>query len=103
MKFFSVSVAAVLVLILLSTSPCRASVPNSTDGNHFSVVDSNMEFEFMMDSEFSRMLRKASPANRKPLSRGAVFSCGRAKSYCNPPKNVNKRRGLYDRTPSPFK
>ncbi|KAJ9174013.1 hypothetical protein P3X46_017088 [Hevea brasiliensis] len=92
MKLFSPSViAAVVVVILLSTSPCSASVPKGTDGNHFSIGDSNMELEFMMDSEFSRML-STSTVYTNTFKKGAVFGCGRAKRYCLPQKNVNKCR-----------
>ncbi|KAF2298659.1 hypothetical protein GH714_024556 [Hevea brasiliensis] len=92
MKLFSPSViAAVVVVILLSTSPCRASVPKGTDGNHFSIGDSNMEFEFMMDSEFSRML-STSTVYTDTFKKGAVFGCGRAKRYCLPQPNPKRRR-----------
>lgn len=79
----SVSVMAVVVLILLSTSNCRAAVPKATDGNQFSVGDANVDFEFMMDSEFSGMLAYAGNAKTPySLKNPPVFGCGRAKNYC---------------------
>uniref|UniRef100_A0A2C9WJC8 Uncharacterized protein n=1 Tax=Manihot esculenta TaxID=3983 RepID=A0A2C9WJC8_MANES len=82
----SVSVMAVVVLILLSTSNCRAAVPKATDGNHFSVGDANVDFEFMMDSEFSGKLAAAAYSNPyKGLNKNQPdFNCGPAKNYCIP-------------------
>ncbi|KAJ9184199.1 hypothetical protein P3X46_007964 [Hevea brasiliensis] len=89
MRSFSVSVVAVVALILLTTSNCRASVPKSMGGNHFSVGDANMEFEFMMDSEFSRMLAGSTPIiGSKPLNRPPVLdNCKDSKHYCLPSRN----------------
>ncbi|KAG8662400.1 hypothetical protein MANES_01G101700v8 [Manihot esculenta] len=96
----SVSVIAVLVLILLRTSPCRAAVPMAADANHFSVGDTNLDVEFMMDSEFSRMLAAAGSTNAfDSLDESkAVFNCGRGKGYCLPPPNNKDCRGTYCRT-----
>lgn len=97
MRFFSESVVAVVVLILLSTSHCRAGVSKIMGGNHLSIGETNVESEFVMDSEFSRMLVGSTPAIGNPgKPPPPLTKCRDSVHYCLPPENLCNGR-IYDR------
>ncbi|KAG8662361.1 hypothetical protein MANES_01G094950v8 [Manihot esculenta] len=97
MRFFSESVVAVVVLILLSTSHCRAGVSKIMGGNHLSIGETNVESEFVMDSEFSRMLVGSTPAIGNPGNPPPPLTkCRDSVHYCLPPQNLCNAR-IYDR------
>ncbi|KDP35623.1 hypothetical protein JCGZ_09061 [Jatropha curcas] len=104
----SLSLAVVVILILMSRSSCPGTVSNpqemiSSYSFSFSIADTNMELELMMDSETNRMLEGSSPRGTDNVgSRNRpALGCGRGKRYCLPSKNTNPQRcGLYDRARS---
>uniref|UniRef100_A0A2P2MKQ0 Uncharacterized protein MANES_01G101700 n=1 Tax=Rhizophora mucronata TaxID=61149 RepID=A0A2P2MKQ0_RHIMU len=97
LKFLLVSDILVVLLTLVSPKACVAS-SNLTTSLGLSMAESDLDLEFMMGSEFGRLL--ASTSDYDALSSGATFDCGRDKRYCLPPKNPassEKRCGLYNR------
>ncbi|KDP35625.1 hypothetical protein JCGZ_09063 [Jatropha curcas] len=94
----SLSLAVVVILILMSRSSCLGAVSNpqemiSSNSFSFSIADTNMELELMMDSETNRMLAGIPQRGTgTALNRNrAVFGCGQGKGYCLPPENNNRK------------
>ncbi|KAJ6734843.1 hypothetical protein OIU79_002003 [Salix purpurea] len=89
-----------MMLLLLSSESCGASISlPEMDGDLplYSIADSNLDLEFMMDSEINRML--ASPGNQisDPYNKfKAPFNCDQAPRYCVP-LGSKKPCGLYKR------
>nr|ABK96596.1 unknown [Populus trichocarpa x Populus deltoides] len=73
-----------LTMMLLNTKSCGASISlPEMDGDVplYSIADSNLDLEFIMDSEINRIL--AASSTRKGTSNpGPVFGCGRGNRYC---------------------
>ncbi|KAJ6421527.1 hypothetical protein OIU84_028824 [Salix udensis] len=90
----TLSSSLLLLLLLLSSKRCRASISlPEMDGDLplFSIADSNLDSEFMMDSEINRIL--SSPGNDayRSLNGGkAPFQCPPDIRYCVG-ENKNKR------------
>ena len=103
MKSLSLSVltlSLLLMMMLLNTKSCGASISlpeMEGDVPSYSIADSILDLEFMMDSEINRILitgslNKAYDAiNKKgpvfgggPGNRYSLFRCGRGNRYCVP-------------------
>ena len=77
-----------LTTMLLNTKSCGASISlPEMDGDVplYSIADSNIDLEFMMDSEINRILGTGS-LNKAydAVKRGPVFNCGPGNRYCVP-------------------
>ncbi|KDP44430.1 hypothetical protein JCGZ_16263 [Jatropha curcas] len=103
----SLSLAVVVILILMSRSSCLGAVSTpqemiSSNSFSFSMADTNMELELMMDSATNRMLadsaRRVASEAGKPRS---TLGCGRGNRYCLPDKNRKNppRCSRYNRDP----
>jgi len=91
-----------LTMMLLNTKCCGASISlPEMDGDVplYSIADSNLDLEFMMDSEINRILQTGSRAPGDSYDRSrAVFPCGRGNGYC-----VNKDYHKPPCRPGPYK
>uniref|UniRef100_A0A2P2MKQ2 Protein RALF-like 33 n=1 Tax=Rhizophora mucronata TaxID=61149 RepID=A0A2P2MKQ2_RHIMU len=85
LKFLLVPGILVVLLTLVSPKACVAS-SNLTTSLGLSMAESDLDLEFMMGSEFGRLLASTSGYDA-PLERGPTFACGRAEHYCVPGKN----------------
>jgi len=99
MKSLSLSaltLSLLLMMMLLNTKSYGASISlpemDGTDVPLYSIADSNMDLEFMMDSEINRILLGSS--RRNPLDslqpNKVPFNCGRGERYCLAPNMVNR-------------
>ncbi|KAJ6753036.1 hypothetical protein OIU74_027813 [Salix koriyanagi] len=84
-----------LLLLLLNTKRCRASISlPEMDGDLplYSIADSNLDSEFMMDSEINRILVGSVPVNiyKTKDSGNPLFQCGRGQRYCVAQDNKNR-------------
>ncbi|KAJ6960222.1 hypothetical protein NC653_038304 [Populus alba x Populus x berolinensis] len=79
-----------LTMMLLNTKSCGASISlPEMDGDvpSYTIADSNIDLEFMMDSEINRILTssRAGGTTGGTLDRfKALFACGRGNRYCVP-------------------
>ncbi|KDP44424.1 hypothetical protein JCGZ_16257 [Jatropha curcas] len=89
----SLSLAVVGILILMSRSSCLRAVSTpqemiSSNSFSFSMADTNMELELMMDSETNRMLAASTKVVTGVTGkRRSTLDCGRGKRYCLPRKS----------------
>ena len=96
----SLTLSLLLMMMLLNTKSCGASILlPEMDGDVplYSIADSNLDMEFMMDSEINRIL--GSRAAGSPLDGlKPQFNCGRGNPYCvAPPGSPTRPKGLYQR------
>ncbi|KAG6741843.1 hypothetical protein POTOM_055122 [Populus tomentosa] len=80
-----------LTMMLLNSKCCGASISlpeMEGDVPLYSIADSNLDLEFMMDSEINRILgdgsRAAGTTGGTQNPNKAVFDCGRGNQYCVP-------------------
>jgi len=91
-----------LTMMLLNTKSCGASISlPEMDGDVplYSIADSNLDLEFMMDSEINRILvaSRPGPGGRSLTGNTPVFDSNRSNRY-NVGKGSNKpARGPYYR------
>ncbi|KAJ6290446.1 hypothetical protein OIU78_026224 [Salix suchowensis] len=99
----TLSSSLMMLLMLLSSKRCGASISlPEMDGDLplYSIADSNLDLEFIMDSEINRML--ASPGNMpgNPLDRlKPVFNCGPGNPYDCVVKGSKRPCGKFYRVP----
>jgi len=91
-----------LAMMLLNTKSCGASISlPEMDGDVplYSIADSNLDLEFMMDSEINRILADSRNGGGGALNpHKPAFGCGHAKRYCVPNPDGTKRcRSMYKR------
>jgi hypothetical protein len=89
-------------MMMLNTINCGASISlPKMDGDVplYSVADSSMDLEFMMDSEINRILSNAAQnAGYKGLHPGAIpLNCGRGQRYNCLGLKMDNRCGMYKR------
>ena len=92
-------------MMLLNTKRCGASISlpeMEGDVPSYSIADSILDLEFMMDSEINRILRgsRAAGTTGGTLNRyKALYGCGRGKRYCVPHGRFKKDcLSVYKRT-----
>jgi len=85
----SLTLSLLLMMMLLNTKSCGASILlPEMDGDVplYSIADSNLDLEFMVDSEINRILTGArvgtTGGTQNPYA--ALYGCGRGKRYCVP-------------------
>uniref|UniRef100_A0A2K1X5U2 Rapid ALkalinization Factor n=1 Tax=Populus trichocarpa TaxID=3694 RepID=A0A2K1X5U2_POPTR len=91
-----------LTMMLLNTKSCGASISlPEMDGDVplYSIADSNLDLEFMMDSEINRILGSRNAGVDPLIRQKPVFGCGRGNRYCVPkgPDNTRKCGSQYKR------
>ncbi|KAJ6371213.1 hypothetical protein OIU77_001672 [Salix suchowensis] len=97
----TLSSSLMMLLMLLSSKRCgaRISLPEM-DGDLplYSIADSNLDLEFMMDSEINRIiLLGSSPGNNALDGPRPVFNCGPGKPYACLVKGSKRACGVYQR------
>uniref|UniRef100_A0A2P2MKN7 Uncharacterized protein MANES_01G101700 n=1 Tax=Rhizophora mucronata TaxID=61149 RepID=A0A2P2MKN7_RHIMU len=99
--FLLVSGLLVVVLTLVSPKACVAS-SNITTSLGMSMAESNLDSEFVMGSEFGKLVASANSFQTPPSSDAsrAHFQCGQGQRYCVPPINpasTKQKCGPYTR------
>jgi hypothetical protein len=100
----SLTLSLLLMMMLLNTKSCGASILlPEMDGDVplYSIADSNLDLEFMMDSEINRILTGVrvgtTGGTQNPYK--ALYGCGRGKRYCVPKGRFKKDcLSVYKRT-----
>lgn len=88
MKSLSLSaltLSLLLMMMLLNTKSCGASISlPEMDGDVplYSIADSNLDLEFIMDSEINRILVAPSAGRGPSNPNRPVFGCGQGNRYC---------------------
>ncbi|KAG5227041.1 MORN repeat-containing protein [Salix suchowensis] len=80
----TLSSSLMMLLMLLSSKRCGASISlPEMDGDLplYSIADSNLDLEFMMDSEINRILVGSSPGGYDALNSGPVFNGNQGNRY----------------------
>uniref|UniRef100_A0A6N2N013 Rapid ALkalinization Factor n=1 Tax=Salix viminalis TaxID=40686 RepID=A0A6N2N013_SALVM len=91
----TLSSSLMMMLLLLSSKRCGASISlPEMDGDLplYSIAGSNLDLEFMMDSEINRILSANGNMPGNPLDRlKPVTNCGRGRPYADCLAGGNKR------------
>ncbi|KDP44422.1 hypothetical protein JCGZ_16255 [Jatropha curcas] len=95
----SLSLAVVVILILMSRSSCLGAVSTpqemiSNNSFSFSMADTNMELELMMDSETNRMLTASTNSATGGVGNPnrPALDCRPGNRYCLPVSNPGTRK-----------
>nr|POE77197.1 hypothetical protein CFP56_33151 [Quercus suber] len=77
----SLALLVMMMMILLKTSSCRASISSLNNGNYTGsgLIADDLETQFLMDSDFSRILASPSKKFTQKAGKPNPAVCGRTK------------------------